>query len=619
MSFSPYRFHLRFASSVDHPHSSARYRMPDSGFSLSAQGISAAPTAASDSDAPDAPGAKGMPVSYKGRQVIMSVQGYSSDDYPQDFAQDHKSLSYPMSSELDQHACRSSADAFYCDDGIMPDYISGFDAPRFYQGSWDGRCVAQRPEESQYNKCKMFVRIVGVEIEQHVTGEECPSEMVGRKAGFIKVLERDEMIPLLSTDQQSVLLFSQIVVLWHHGATASEDGKWIRAIITTGKGRVRSEDDVLKIIWAEPGDAEWPPAYSWLDTNLPGCVLSQYRQVTPAEHRIQPFRGVSESVRLQGASRRRIAFEVKSVAACNASLTRVYELGAKSAACKRLVETLLLHDTLAMLPPSLSGSLCSSACKSDLDGALDESLEVCSAGWRQDWKIQSYFALLFKQRLTLATMRYWMTLDCSSNRHRTSCLSAAAMPAFLADTACQSYVGKRLPPVHPFVDMKCSQACRAALDAFVKDEHCCVSSLEDADRMYFSILYHPGMKNIAADLRDRADPFDLNVGNNNTLYSLVADPAANVTHWPGANDSSNGIGCATSARVSGQCAATHYCASSNWEPSCCDGLACVKGYKHYPGACRCVCPPGFSGRYASRNESCITHAGTHMRKIAHAT
>lgn len=599
-SSSPYRFHLRLASSIDNPHSSARYRMPDVNFSLSAQSTSA-PARAADGPA----GVKAIPQEYKGRQIIMSMQGYARDAYPLDFAQDHKSLSYPMSTEADQHMCHAGADVFHCDDHIIPDYVSAFDAPTFYEGSWDGQCIAQRPEYAQYNKCKIFVRIIGVDIEQHVTGEGCPSEILGRKVGHVKVLKRDEMIPLLTADQQSVLLFSQIVVKWVHGASSYEKSKWIRASITTGNGKERSADDILKIIWAEPGEA-WPPGYSFLDSTLPRCALSHYRQVTEAEHRLQPFQGASETMMQLGTLRRRIEREVKSVAACNASMALLYEVGTKSAQCRELVETLFSRDPLEMLPPSFSGSLCTSDCKVDLDSALDVSLEVCSAGWRQDWTMKSYRALIFKQLLTLAAMRYWMTLDCATNRHRTSCLSAASMPPFLADTACESFARRRLPPVLPFINMKCSVACQTALDEFVKDYHCCVSTVEDADQTYFGILFHPGITTIEADLRDHSDPFDLNTGQNTSLYSLVANPRSNMSGRVASNNSvyQSDNKCPAS-RVSGRCATLHFCASSNWEPSCCDEQACVNGYKPYPGACRCVCPGGFSGRYARLYASMI--------------
>lgn len=543
-------------------------------------------------------------VSFVPRQSIVSVQGYATDPYPMDFAQDFKSLTYPMTTEPNQHGCHSQADNFYCDDNIVPDYVTAMDAPSsLYVGSWDGRCVAQRPEDADYKNCRVFLRIAGVDIEQHITGEGCPSQVQGRKSGHVKQIVRDEMISILSGDE-IVLLYSEIVVQWLHGAAPNEEGRWVRAIISTGSSETRSNDDILKIIWAQPDRTEWPPRSSWFDANLPLCTQMEARSSMSGclqnekqcRHKLLPFGGASRKATQQAAIHAQIAYEVKAVSSCNESVALVHELAEKSSACRTLVESLLLRDTLEMLSPTFSGTLCTSPCKADLDEALDHAVNVCSGAWRRSWTKADYQGILFKQLLTVATAKYWLFLDCATNRHRTSCMGAARMTALHANTACSAYAGKQLPPVNPFVNMECSKGCQAALDDFVRDEHCCVATLEDADRMYFNTIYHPHISTIEADLRDRSNPFDFNdVAGNLSTFSLVANPLPED-----ANATTDDLNRDCSGRMTASCA-TRFCLSTNWELSCCDGLSCINGYKLYPGACSCVCPAGFSGRYIDRD------------------
>ena len=154
----------------------------------------------------------------------------------------------------------------------------------------------------------------------------------------------------------------------------------------------------------------------------------QYKALLPdVKMRLPPFLGVDEIVLQQGLIQKTEANEIGWVVSCNNSLTKILELRQQSSECKALVEVLLLQDPLQTLPASLSGELCTNTCSQMIVDKADSALQVCRSSWEQVWATSAYHGMIFKQLLTLASLKYWMYLDCSSNRHRKSCLGAASM------------------------------------------------------------------------------------------------------------------------------------------------------------------------------------------------
>ena len=155
---------------------------------------------------------------------------------------------------------------------------------------------------------------------------------------------------------------------------------------------------------------------------------------------------------------------------------------------------------------------------------------------------------------------------------------------------------------------------------YVQKQHCCVSTLEDADAAFMNILYHPHLQHIEVDLKIQSDPFDLREKNVTAKYPLAGSRTSvtgNSTRWSdacptclyipvdqtfqvskaesSAGPSSVGNFECPASRVASSCAMGLTCRSLNWLPSCCDAFECVRGSKHYPGSCLCACPDGYSG------------------------
>ena len=362
-------------------------------------------------------------LNYTGRRLVMKVQGYHSSGIPCDFPQDFKSMVLPMETEESGHRC-STRDG--CQDGVKPSTMYDSDAPTFYEGSWEGQCITTISPE--FADCKIVLRIIGIDIEQHVTGRDCPAEFQGKKSGLIKVISRSKLLPVKSATQELLLKYSEVTVLWLYGATKSEAGIWVNGLISTGPNDFRSPDDRLSVVWGSPGVSTWP-SDDFFKPNVPleRCTLSKYSAFYPEINvRLPPFWGVNDAVKQRGFKQKIEALEISWVVSCNNSLTNILELGQQSADCKALVDTLLLRDPLQMLPASLGGVLCRSSCINDFDQAVDSALQVCRAHWERVWDT-TYHSMLFKQLLTLAALKYWIHLDCASNRHRKSCVEAASM------------------------------------------------------------------------------------------------------------------------------------------------------------------------------------------------
>jgi hypothetical protein len=366
-------------------------------------------------------------LNYTGRRLVMKVQGYHSYGIPCDFPQDFKSMVLPMETEESGHRC-STADG--CQDGVNPSAMLDSDAATFYEGSWEGQCITTLSPE--FAECKIVLRIIGIDIEQHVTGRNCPAEFQGKKSGLIKVISRSALLPVKSATQELLLKYSEMTVLWLYGATQSEAGIWINGLISTGPNDFRSPNDRLTIIWGSPGASSWPNDNFFLpNVPLERCSLSKYSAFHPEINvrlpHSPPFWAVNDAVKQRGLKQKTEALEISWVVSCNNSLTNILELSQQSADCKALVDTLLLRDPLQMLPASLGGELCLSRCINDLDLAVESALQVCRAHWERVWDTSAYHSMLFKQLLTLAALKYWIYLDCASNRHRKSCVEAASM------------------------------------------------------------------------------------------------------------------------------------------------------------------------------------------------
>ena len=227
----------------------------------------------------------------------MKVQGYTSYGPPCDFSQDYKSMVLPMETEASGHKCITAPPS--CQDHVQPGEMFDSDAPTFYEGSWEGRCITTRNRE--YEECNIFLRIVGIDIEQHVTGINCPPQFQGRKSGLVKIISRSTLIPVKDPSQGLLLKYSEITVLWLYGATGSEIGNWINALISAGPNDFRSPRDVLTVIWGTPGVLNWPSPDSFLTTDLPRCMRSEYKALLPdVKMRLPPFLGVDEIVLQQG-------------------------------------------------------------------------------------------------------------------------------------------------------------------------------------------------------------------------------------------------------------------------------------------------------------------------------
>ena len=361
---------------------------------------------------------------YTGRRAIFNAPGYPTDSTPCSFAQGYKSIVFPMQSEGSSHKCSTTAPSS-CDDGIQPGNSFDSDAPTFYDGSWKGGCVKTR--DPDYTLCTMFIRINGIDIEQHITGDGCPSDFQGKKRGLIKVISRRKMIPVTDAGQNVLLVFSEIVIKWIYGGTPYEAGEWIKCILSTGVDTFRSPDDHLKIVCSEPRSAFWPVGEIFIRSDLPGCTLSELRPVHfDAEFSLPPLLRTNEIIKSKALKHQRITEEIDAVVSCNNSLADIYELRRVSAACEALVTTLLMKDPLQMVPSYFSGQLCKSRCRAEFELAVGSAHDICRQKWNQIWEVKEYQAILFKQLLTVASLKYRLYLDCASNRDLQTCITAAS-------------------------------------------------------------------------------------------------------------------------------------------------------------------------------------------------
>ena len=238
-----------------------------------------------------------IPLNYTGRRLVMKVQGYHSSGIPCDFPQDFKSMVLPMETEESGHRC-STADG--CQDGVNPSAMLDSDAATFYEGSWEGQCITTLSPE--FAECKIVLRIIGIDIEQHVTGRDCPAEFQGKKSGLIKVISRSKLLPVKSATQELLLKYSEVTVLWLYGATKSEAGIWVNGLISTGPNDFRSPDDRLSVVWGSPGVSTWP-SDDFFKPNVPleRCTLSKYSAFYPEINvRLPPFWGVNDAVKQRG-------------------------------------------------------------------------------------------------------------------------------------------------------------------------------------------------------------------------------------------------------------------------------------------------------------------------------
>jgi hypothetical protein len=356
---------------------------------------------------------------FTGRRIIMHLPGYSSD-LAADFVQTSKTLLFPMTTEVPGS------------DTVQIERFEEASSPTFYEGSFRGRCTAGA--DPVFANCTIFLRISGIDIEQHVSGNGCPMDFLGRKIGHIKLDSSVDkyLVPIFGTGSQVMLRYSHVAIMWLYGAAEEEISVWTSALLSLGSGTSRKPNDVLNIMWGEPGKAGFPSPNNWFSPDLvKGCILSEYEQVDLSyELLLRPFSGAIGSAVSASRVHLSLTDEVTRVLACNESTAEIHQLSKQSASCKFLIDSLFSRDPLQMQTPSLSGKLCESACKPALVSAVDSALSVCRVEWTKDWTTTSYQGMVFKQLLTIAAMKYWMSLDCKSNRHLKTCLGAASMPSF---------------------------------------------------------------------------------------------------------------------------------------------------------------------------------------------
>jgi len=150
----------------------------------------------------------------------------------------------------------------------------------------------------------------------------------------------------------------------------------------------------------------FPNSDSYL-MSTPGCTRSDYQPVhTQVRYRLPSYFEVNEVFREKARVQQRIAYEVKSIAACNSCIAKIQAIRTESPACEFLIDSLFLRDPLEMLLEYLSGRVCKSKCKAMFDLTLHSALEVCSTDWHQRWTSTSYHAILSKQLVMMAAMRY---------------------------------------------------------------------------------------------------------------------------------------------------------------------------------------------------------------------
>jgi hypothetical protein len=227
----------------------------------------------------------------------------------------------------------------------------------------------------------------------------------GKKSGILKILVQEELKTVVS-NRIVQMRYSESSMMWLDGACTSEVGQWIKGLMSLGVRSFRSADDPLKIIVGEPGVLLFPNSDSYL-MSTPGCTRSDYQPVhTQVRYRLPSYFGVNEVFREKARVQQRIAYEVKSIAACNSCIAKIQAIRTESPACEFLIDSLFLRDPLEMLPEYLSGRVCKSKCKAMFDLTLHSALEVCSTDWHQRWTSTSYHAILFKQLVMMAAMRY---------------------------------------------------------------------------------------------------------------------------------------------------------------------------------------------------------------------